>query len=111
MASAYLVGCHGFFKFRGPHRKRAAVGLQEYWLFKTSMDITRFIVSQREKALLVGDYGFYRKQLSRRLLVLRNKLNYISSKGKKYAAKTPITAEDIGRNHESVSSMLRNFGY
>ncbi|KAL9025393.1 MAG: hypothetical protein Q9196_005773, partial [Gyalolechia fulgens] len=63
------------------------------------MDITRFIISRRDKALLVGDYGLYRKQLSRRLLVVRKKLNY-SSKGRKYNPKTPITAEDIGNNHE-----------
>lgn len=65
------------------------------------MDITRFIVSRRDKALLFGDYGLYRKQLSRRLLVVRKKLNY-SSKGRKYSPKPPITAEDIGKNHEFV---------
>lgn len=67
------------------------------------MDITNFIISRREKALLVGDYGSYRKQLSRRLLVLRRKLNYTSTKGRKYAAKAPVTAEDIANNHEFVS--------
>ena len=67
------------------------------------MDLTEFIVSQRQKALLVGDYGSYRKQLSRRLLVVRRKLNYTSMKGRKYAAQTPISADDIARNHESVS--------
>ena len=66
------------------------------------MDITSFVVSQREKALLVGDYGSYRKQLSRRLLVVRRKLNYTSTKGRKYAAKAPVTAEDIADKHESV---------
>ncbi len=65
-----------------------------------AMDITNFIVSQREKALLIGDYGSYRKQLSRRLLVVRRKLNHTSPKGRKYAAKAPVTAEDIGNNHE-----------
>lgn len=64
------------------------------------MDITAFIVAQRNKALLVGDYGSYRKQLSRRLLTVRKKLNYVSSKGRKYAPKAPITAEDIANNHE-----------
>lgn len=66
------------------------------------MDVTNFIVSQREKALLVGDYGFYRKQLSRRLLIVRKKLHYTSTKGKKYAARPAVTAEDITRNHEYV---------
>ncbi len=69
------------------------------------MDLTDFIVSQRQKALLVGDYGSYRKQLSRRLLVVRRKLNYTSGKGRKYAAKTPVSADDIARNLEFVSSV------
>ncbi|MCJ1278395.1 hypothetical protein MMC21_006210 [Puttea exsequens] len=70
------------------------------------MDITGFIVSQREKALLVGDYGTYRKQLSRRLLVVRKKLKYTTPKGRKYVSKIPFTAEDIGRNHEYVHPIL-----
>jgi signal recognition particle subunit SRP68 len=75
------------------------------------MDITKFIVSQREKALLVGDYSSYRKQLSRRLLVVRKKLNHTSPKGKKYAAKVPITAEDIATNPESVGPSLEVFSH
>ena len=67
------------------------------------MDVTNFIVSQRQKALLVGDYGSYRRQLSRRLLVVRRKLNYTSTKGRKYSAKASVTAEDIANNHEFVS--------
>ena len=67
------------------------------------MDVTNFVVSQREKALLIGDYGTYRKQLSRRLLVVRKKLHYTSTKGKKYAARPAVTAEDIARNHEYVN--------
>lgn len=70
-----------------------------------AMDITDFIVSQRQKALLVGDYGSYRKQLSRRLLVVRRKLNYTSVKGRKYAAKTPVSVDDIAKNHEFVNSV------
>lgn len=72
------------------------------------MDITAFIVAQREKALLIGDYGSYRKQLSRRLLVVRKKLNYISttSKGRKYTTKPPITSEDIKNNHEFIHLLL-----
>lgn len=68
------------------------------------MEITSFVITQRDKALLVGDYGSYRKQLSRRLLTVRGKLNHISSKGGKYAAIDPITVEDIARNHEYATS-------
>ncbi|KAL9600042.1 MAG: hypothetical protein Q9219_003412 [cf. Caloplaca sp. 3 TL-2023] len=69
------------------------------------MDITRFVVSRRDKALLVGDYGLYRKQLSRRLLVVRKRLNY-SSRGRKYTPKQPITAQDTANNPEFVQLLL-----
>ncbi|KAL8788815.1 MAG: hypothetical protein Q9213_001486 [Squamulea squamosa] len=69
------------------------------------MDITSFIVNQRNTALLVGDYGLYRKQLSRRLLVVHKKLNY-STKGRKYSPKSPITVEDITNNHEFIQLLL-----
>lgn len=63
------------------------------------MDITAFIASQRDRALLLGDYGSYRKQLSRRLLVVRKKLNR-SNKGRKYGSQPPVTAEDVASNPE-----------
>ena len=69
-----------------------------------TMDITKFIVSQRENALLVGDYASYRKQLSRRLLVVRKKLHYTSLKSKKYVARPAVTAEEIAQNHEYVGA-------
>ncbi len=64
------------------------------------MDITTFIVGQREKALLVGDYGSYRQQLSRRLHTVRRKLYPASKKGGKYTAKAAVSVEDIASNHE-----------
>ena len=64
------------------------------------MDITNFVVTQREKALSIGDYGSYRSQSSRRLLVLRRKLKYTSIKGRKYSAKEPVSVKDIAGNHE-----------
>lgn len=63
------------------------------------MEITAFVVAQREKALLVGDYWSYRKQLSRRILTVRRKLNYVSTKG---PPKNSITPQDIASNHEYV---------
>ena len=74
-----------------------------YLLLDTTMDITNFVVSQREKALLVGDYGSYHTQLSKRLHVVRRKLNYTSTKGPNYSPKGPISSEDIKNNHESVA--------
>lgn len=72
------------------------------------MDITKFIVAQRNKAVLVGDYGSYRTQLSRRLLVIRKKLNYVSvtSKGRKYTPKASITAQNISDNPEFIHLLL-----
>lgn len=64
------------------------------------MDITKFIVDYRESAFLVGSYGTYRAQLSRRLLTVRKKLGRATPKGAKYAAKAPVTAEEVGTNVE-----------
>ncbi|KAI4281474.1 MAG: hypothetical protein L6R35_005644 [Caloplaca aegaea] len=69
------------------------------------MEITSFIIARRDKALLVGDYSLYRQQLSRRLLVVRKKLN-VSSTGRKYTPKAPITAQDIAGNHEFAHLLL-----
>ncbi|KAL8645319.1 MAG: hypothetical protein Q9210_006768 [Variospora velana] len=69
------------------------------------MEITTFLIARRDRALLVGDYSLYRQQLSRRLLVVRKKLN-ASSTGRKYAPKAPITAEDIAGNHEFAHLLL-----
>ena len=66
------------------------------------MDITAFVVSKRNDSLLIGDYGSYRKALSRRLLTLRRRLGRTSPKGKKYVAKVPITTEDVSSNPEYV---------
>ena len=66
------------------------------------MDLTDFIIKRRNEALLVGDYGLYRKQLSRRLLTVRRKLGRTSPKGRKYTTKAPVTAEDIASNEELV---------
>ncbi|MCJ1402107.1 hypothetical protein MMC11_005326 [Xylographa trunciseda] len=70
------------------------------------MDITRQIVSRRNEALLVGDYGLYRKQLSRRLLTINQRLGRASPKGRKYAAKAPISAQDVTSNSEFVVLLL-----
>lgn len=64
------------------------------------MDITNFVVSYREEALLIGDYNTYRAQLSRRLHTVRKRLGQATPKGRKYTSKAPVTAEDVGRNTE-----------
>ena len=69
------------------------------------MDVTKAIVSRRNETLLVGDYGTYRKQLSRRLLVVRRKLGRASPKGREYKARPAITAEDVSGNPQYAQSI------
>jgi hypothetical protein len=64
------------------------------------MDITKFVADFREAAFLIGDYSTYREQLSRRLRIVNKKLGRATPKNAKYAAKAPVTAEDIGKNNE-----------
>ena len=70
------------------------------------MDITKFIVSRRNEALLVGDYGSYRKQLSRRLLTINQRLGRASPKGRKYAPKAPISPQDVAGNLECAQFLV-----
>ncbi|KAF1850430.1 uncharacterized protein K460DRAFT_270496 [Cucurbitaria berberidis CBS 394.84] len=70
------------------------------------MDITKFVNDFRESAFLLGDYSSYRAQLSRRLRIVRRKLGRATPKNAKYAAKAPITAEEIGKNIEALHLLL-----
>ncbi|KAF1968109.1 hypothetical protein BU23DRAFT_541666 [Bimuria novae-zelandiae CBS 107.79] len=70
------------------------------------MDITKFVAEYRESAFLVGDYGTYRAQLSRRLRIVRKKLGRATAKNAKYAAKAPVTADEVGRNIEFLHLQL-----
>lgn len=70
------------------------------------MDITNFVVSSREAALLYGDYGTYRRQLSRRLLSYRKKLQIVTkNRGKFQPAK--LTADQSFESAECVHAILR----
>ena len=68
----------------------------------TAMDITKYVVEYREAAFLLGDYSTYRAQLTRRLRIVQKKLGRATPKNAKYAAKAPVTAEDIAQNIECV---------
>ncbi|OCL14983.1 hypothetical protein AOQ84DRAFT_330146 [Glonium stellatum] len=70
------------------------------------MDITGFVTTHRDSALLLGDYNTYRSQLSRRILSVRKSLGRTTPKNAKYAPKAPITSEDIGRNHAFLHLQL-----
>lgn len=64
------------------------------------MDITKSVVSLRERALLYGDYSTYWSQLSNKLLNSRKKLNIATKNRGKFNPKAPVTAEQIAENHE-----------
>jgi signal recognition particle subunit SRP68 len=70
------------------------------------MDITKFVVSLREKALLYGDYSTYWSQLSGKLLNCRKKLNIATKSRGKFNPKAPVTPEQIAENHEYVYLQL-----
>ncbi|CAL3965164.1 unnamed protein product [Diplocarpon coronariae] len=70
------------------------------------MEVTKFVVSGREKAKLYGSYATYRTQLSNRIHNLRKKLGIATKPRAKYSSKVPPSAEDIGRNKEFVNLVL-----
>ncbi|KAK3390455.1 hypothetical protein B0H63DRAFT_557426 [Podospora didyma] len=70
------------------------------------MDITKFIVSSREMALLYGDYATYRSQLAGKLLNCRKKLNIVTKSRGKFNPKIQVTAAQIAENHEYLHLQL-----
>ncbi|KAK0629962.1 hypothetical protein B0T17DRAFT_556280 [Bombardia bombarda] len=70
------------------------------------MDITKFIVSSREKALLYGDHATYRSQLAGKLLHSRKKLNIATKNRGKFSPKVHVTPEQIAENHEYLRLQL-----
>ena len=70
------------------------------------MDVTRSIVSERDRALLSGDYDAYHAQASRRIHALRKRLKVTTPKGRKYSPKDPVTSENVTNNVEWVQLLL-----
>ncbi|RMZ90819.1 hypothetical protein DV736_g1950, partial [Chaetothyriales sp. CBS 134916] len=71
-----------------------------------AMNITRSIVSERDRALLSGDYAVYHAQATRRIHKLRRQLGNATPKGRKYVPKTAVTAENVASNAEWVQLLL-----
>jgi signal recognition particle subunit SRP68 len=71
------------------------------------MNITNFVVSHRDNALLIGDYKTYHHQLTKQLASLRKRLGRATSKNAKFSKKAAVTAEDVGRNKEYVCDAWR----
>lgn len=67
------------------------------------MDITEYIFARREEVLLAGDYNAYRAHTTRKVHNVRKKLGQATPKGRKYTAKPPITADDVGQNVACVT--------
>ncbi|EXJ69576.1 uncharacterized protein A1O5_07612 [Cladophialophora psammophila CBS 110553] len=69
------------------------------------MDITGSLVSERERALLGGDYNAYHAQATRKIHNLRKRLG-AATRGRKYTPKAPVTAENVAKNAEWVQLLL-----
>ena len=67
-----------------------------------NMNITESIATQRNKALLSGDYDTYHAQTTRRIHALRKRLGVATPRGRKFTPKGPVTAEDVRKNVELV---------
>ncbi|CAJ2512885.1 Uu.00g010040.m01.CDS01 [Anthostomella pinea] len=70
------------------------------------MDITNFVVSARNQALLYGDYATYHRQLTQKLLNSRKRLKISTKNRAKYSKKPTVTAAQISQNHEALHLLL-----
>ncbi|KAK1998744.1 signal recognition particle protein [Colletotrichum falcatum] len=70
------------------------------------MDITKFVVSGRDAALLYGDYATYQNQLAKKLLNSRKKLGIATRHRGKFSKKGDVTATQIAENHEYIHLLL-----
>jgi signal recognition particle subunit SRP68 len=69
------------------------------------MDITNFVVSARNQALLYGDYTTYHRLLAKKLHNVRKKLNIVTKNRNKFSKKPAVTPEQLAGNHEYVCSI------
>ncbi|KAL7628087.1 signal recognition particle subunit srp68 [Parahypoxylon ruwenzoriense] len=70
------------------------------------MDITNFVVSARNQALLYGDYSTYHRQLAKKLHNCRKRLDIVSRNRAKFTKKEAVTAEQVAENHEFLHLQL-----
>ncbi len=64
------------------------------------MDITKFVVSGRDQALLYGDHGTYQRQLGKKILNCRKRLGIATKNRGKFRKGEEVTAKDIGQSRE-----------
>ncbi|KAI0544478.1 Cupredoxin [Xylaria curta] len=70
------------------------------------MDITNFVVSARNQALLYGDYTTYHRLLAKKLHGSRKKLNIATKNRSKFVKRDPVTAQQIAENHGFLHLIL-----
>jgi signal recognition particle subunit SRP68 len=70
------------------------------------MDITRSIISERDRGLLNGDYDAYQAQAGRRILTLRRRLGIATPRNRKYTPKAAVTGEHVAQNIEWAQLLL-----
>ncbi|KAI1294278.1 hypothetical protein F5Y03DRAFT_387730 [Xylaria venustula] len=70
------------------------------------MDITNFVVSARNQALLYGDYATYHRLLAKKLHNSRKKLGIINKNRSKFTKRDAVTAEQVAENHEFLHLVL-----
>jgi signal recognition particle subunit SRP68 len=66
------------------------------------MDITKSVVSERDRALIGGDYSNYHAQTTRRIHTIRKRLGVTTPRGRKYTPRSDVTAQDVAKNVGSV---------
>jgi signal recognition particle subunit SRP68 len=70
------------------------------------MDITNFVVSARNQALLYGDYTTYHRLLAKKLHTSRKKLNIVTKNRSKFIKKGPVAPEQLAQNNEFLHLVL-----
>ncbi|KAH9887752.1 hypothetical protein F4778DRAFT_786127 [Xylariomycetidae sp. FL2044] len=70
------------------------------------MDITNFVVSTRNQALLYGDYNTYHQLSAKKLHNCRKKLHIATKSRGKFSKKGPVTAAQISESHDYLHLLL-----
>ncbi|KAK8042724.1 hypothetical protein PG994_013207 [Apiospora phragmitis] len=70
------------------------------------MDITEFVVSSRNAALLYGDYSTYHRQSTKKLANCHRKLGLATKNRGKFTKKGHVTADQISQDHAYLHLLL-----
>lgn len=62
------------------------------------MDITKTVTTERDRALIGGDYATYHAQATRRIQSLRRRLGASTPRGRKFTQKPAVTSDDVSKN-------------